>query len=270
VTNPPRPSLPDLLSLRGRSAVITGAGNGIGRAVALRLAEAGADLFLADLDEKGLEQTVDEVRSQFGTEVTTARVDIRDSDAVRSLAEQTVAQAGHLDVWVNTAAVWSTTPLVDTSDETWRHAMSVDLDGTFFCAREAARQMLLAKQPGAIILFSSLSAHRGRVGRSHYVAAKHGVLGLVRSLATELGPAGIRVVAIAPSVTDTEAAMGTQQGGTDEALHEEMMNRAISAMPMRRVGTPDEVARAVLFAATDLASFVTGSTIHVDGGASAN
>ncbi|MHB1444971.1 MAG: SDR family NAD(P)-dependent oxidoreductase [Acidimicrobiales bacterium] len=263
------PSLAQLVSLEGRYAVVTGAGNGIGRSVALRLAEAGASLLLADRDNTGLEKIEREIRSRFAVQVTTAALDITDSAAVRSVAELASSSAERLDIWVNTAAVWSTTSVVDTTDEAWRYALAIDLDGSFFCAREAARQMLRMKRAGVIVLLSSLSAHRGRVGRSHYVAAKHGVLGLTRSLAAELGPSGIRVVAIAPSVTDTVAAMGDQSAGTDSRLHDEMMSKAVGAIPMGRVGKPDEVARAVLFAVSDLASFMTGSTLHVDGGASA-
>jgi NAD(P)-dependent dehydrogenase (short-subunit alcohol dehydrogenase family) len=271
VVEPHLPALTDLVSLTGRVAVVTGGGRGIGRAVAWRLAEAGAIVTVADIDQQNADAVAHEIGEQFGVECFSAAVDISDSASVRDLAHAAAQRADQLDVWVNAAAIFATTALVETSDEAWRQTLSVDLDGAFYCAREAARQMLARGRPGVIILYSSLSANKGREGRSHYVAAKHGVKGLVRSLAVELGPAGIRVLAIAPSVTNTLAlAHDSQQGDrVDTELHDKMLARAISGMPMGRMAEPDELARATLFAASDLAQFMTGTTLHVDGGASA-
>jgi NAD(P)-dependent dehydrogenase (short-subunit alcohol dehydrogenase family) len=266
-----RRSLHELVSLAGRTAVVTGGGRGIGKAVAYRLAEAGAEVTVGDVDVGNAEAAASEIGGALGVPCHGRQVDVADSESVRALADEAARRHDRLDVWVNAAAIFATTAVVDMSDEDWRATMAVDLDGTFFCAREAARHMVSRKRPGVIILYSSLSAHKGREGRAHYVAAKHGVTGLVRSMAVELGPAGIRVVAVAPSVTDTDAVrLDTQHGEhVDAELHDKMMARAIAGMPLGRMADADELARATLFAASDLAEFVTGCTLHVDGGASA-
>jgi NAD(P)-dependent dehydrogenase (short-subunit alcohol dehydrogenase family) len=265
------PVLSQLVSLAGRVAVVTGGGRGIGRAVAWRLAEAGATVTVADIDQASAKDAADEIGERFGIECFGASVDISESRSVQELARRTAQRSDRLDIWVNAAAIFATTALVDTPDEAWREILAIDLDGAFYCAREAAREMLARRGGGVIILFSSLSANKGRVGRSHYVAAKHGVKGLVRSLAVELAPAGIRVLAIAPSVTNTAALqLESQQGAqVDTELHDKMLARAIAGMPMGRMAEPDDLARATLFAACDLAQFMTGTTLHVDGGASA-
>jgi NAD(P)-dependent dehydrogenase (short-subunit alcohol dehydrogenase family) len=263
--------LAELWSLKGRTAVITGGGRGIGRAVAHRVAEAGATVTVADVDLDVAEETAEQLRKSYSATCHAAQMDISDSDAVRELADTTAARDDRLDVWINTAAIWSATAVVDTPDDIWHRTIRVDLDGSFYCAREAARHMLSRGTPGVIVLFTSLSAHKGRIARSHYVAAKHGVKGLVRSLAVELGPSNIRVVGVAPSVTDTRAVRLDSQAGdqVDVEMHDRMMERAIKSMPMERMGSPDELARAVLFAASDMGSFLSGTTLHVDGGASA-
>ncbi|WP_157813856.1 MULTISPECIES: SDR family NAD(P)-dependent oxidoreductase [unclassified Microbacterium] len=262
-----QPALADLLSLHGRTAIVTGAGQGIGEAVASRLAEAGAAVVVADLDLSRAERVAESI-TRRGHTAAAAQVDVADSGSVRRLAGAAGSFRDPLEIWVNCAAVVSTVGVLEMSDDDWDTVMKVDLDGSFYCAREAARVMS-DRSRGVIILITSLSAFRGRVGRSHYVAAKHGVNGLVRALSTELGSAGVRVVGIAPSVTATALADGSgEDSSTDRGLWTQMMDRAIAGIPMGRAGSPDEVARAALFAASDLASFVTGSTISVDGGAS--
>ncbi len=263
------PALAELLGLGGRHAVVTGAGGGIGKRIALRLAEAGAALTLVDISTEGVEAVAAEIRSRFGSTATAEQVDIADPDAVRELARSAAAAAGRLDIWVNAAAIFATQSAVDTTDEDWRRVLSVDLDASFYCAREAARQMLAAGNGGVIIMITSLSAHRGRVGRHHYVAAKHGVAGLTKSLAVELGREGIRVLAIAPSVTDTPTLqLADRDDGTiDVELERRQLQRAIDNIPLGRIASADEIARVVVFAASDLASFMTGTTLHVDGGA---
>lgn len=270
-------SLCDLLSLEGRTAVVTGGAQGIGRAVVRRLAESGASVFIADIDGDLAGRAAVEVAEEYGVHCEGVATDVSDSGSVFALASRAAAHADRLDVWVNCAAVWSTTAVTETSDETWRRILAVDLDGSFYCSREAARQMTFRGKPGVIVLYSSLSAHKGRMGRTHYGAAKHGVNGLVKNLAVELGPQGIRVLAIAPSVTDTAAARSgarDQESGGDAQdrhadIHEQMMARALEGMPLGRMADPDELARATVFAVSDLAEFMTGCTLHVDGGASA-
>src|SRR6516162_6263484 len=237
-------ALSQLWSLDGRVAVVTGGGSGMGQATALRLAEAGAATVVADIDPA----------------------------LVRALGDATVELFGRIDIWVNTAWLSSSGGIADYPDEMWRQGLAVNLDGSFYTAREAARRMLAADRRGVIILVTSGSAHHGRARRYQYVAAKHGTLGLVKSLALELGPAGIRVVAIAPAATDTPGfrVAPTRFGGADADQAKKLLDDTVAKMALGRLGQADDIARAAVFAASDMAGFITGSTIHVDGGVDAS
>ncbi len=173
---------------------------------------------------------------------------------------------------MNTAWLSSSGSIADYSDEMWRQGIGVNLDGSFYTAREAAKRMLAAGRRGVIILVTSGSAHHGRARRYQYVAAKHGTLGLVRSLALELGPAGIRVVAIAPAATDTPGyrAAPARFSGADAEQAKRLLDDTIAKMALGRLAQADDIARAAVFAASDMAGFITGSTIHVDGGVDAS
>lgn len=262
------PSLSQLQSLDGRVAVITGAGAGVGRATALRFAEAGALVTLADIDAEGVAETAAQLRERFGVECFEAQVDISSGPSVAALAESVAQRHGRLDIWVNTAAIFASHSVLDTTDDVWRSVLAVDLDGAFYCAREAARQMLAFGDGGVIVLCTSLAAHKGRMMRHHYGAAKHGVDALTKTLAIDLAGDGIRVLSVAPGITNSGGVDPTKQwGDTDVGAHEEIMDQARRQVPMNRIADPDELARAILFAASDMASFMTGSSLHVDGGA---
>ena len=190
--------LAELASLAGRTAVVTGGARGIGRACGARLAEAGAAVLLADVDVDGAAEAAATIgRGSFAT-----RVDVRDAASVRALADQALADRGRLDIWVNSAGIYPGRPLLDLSEDDWDAVVDVNLRGTFVGAREAARAMIAAGNGGVIVNVSSTAAYRAAgVGVAHYVASKFGVRGLTQSLAVELGPHGIRVLAIAPTVT---------------------------------------------------------------------
>ena len=231
-------ALSELWSLDGRVAVVTGGGSGMGQATALRLAEAGATTVVADIAPDKAQETADLISK-------------------RTPGSQTVP---------------FTVDVADYSDEMWRQGIGVNLDGSFYTAREAAQRMLAAGRRGVIILVTSGSAHHGRARRYQYVAAKHGTLGLVRSLALELGPAGIRVVAIAPAATDTPGyrAAPARFSGADAEQARRLLDDTIAKMALGRLAQADDIARAAVFAASDMAAFITGSTIHVDGGVDAS
>jgi NAD(P)-dependent dehydrogenase (short-subunit alcohol dehydrogenase family) len=265
-------ALSRLWSLDGRVAVVTGGGSGMGRAASLRLAEAGAGCVVADIDPAKAQETVDLIAKRTPGAQTAARgVDVTDPASVRALGAEVVQRFGHVDAWVNTAWLSSSGSIADYPDEMWRQGIAVNLDGSFYTAREAARRMLDAGRRGVIILVTSGSAHHGRARRYQYVAAKHGTLGLVKSLALELGPHGIRVVAIAPAATDTPGfrVAPTKFGGADAEQARKLLDDTVAKMALGRLGQADDIARAVVFAASDMAGFITGSTLHVDGGVDA-
>lgn len=265
-------ALSELWSLDGKVAVVTGGGSGMGRASALRLAEAGAAVAVADLDLAKAQESVDLIveRTPDAT-VVALHVDVTDSASVHALGSVVVERFGGVDIWVNTAWLSSSGAISEYPDQMWADGLAVNLNGPFYTAREAATQMLAAGTRGVIILVTSGSAHHGRARRHQYVAAKHGTLGIVRSLALELGPAGIRTVAIAPAATDTPGFRfaPTRLSGADAEQQKKLVADTVAKMALGRLGEADDIARAVVFAATDMAAFVTGSTIHVDGGVDA-
>ncbi|MGP3916555.1 SDR family NAD(P)-dependent oxidoreductase [Nonomuraea sp. 10N515B] len=246
-------SLSELISLKGRRAVVTGGGRGLGRAIAARLAEAGAAVLIGDLDE---ELAVTAAKELGGIGM---RMDVTDSASVAAAADRALAEWGGLDIWVNNAGIFPAVPLLDMTDETWEQVFAVNTRGTFVGAREAARRM----DGGVIVNIISTAGFRGSApGLAAYVGSKHAVRGLTRELALELAPKGIRVLGVAPSFVPTEgnlAMMGPGVKPTD----------LMATSPIGRIGVPDDIARVVLFCASDLSAFMTGSTLLADGGSTA-
>jgi NAD(P)-dependent dehydrogenase (short-subunit alcohol dehydrogenase family) len=264
--------LAELVSLRGRAAAITGGGRGIGAAIARRLAEAGADLAIGDLNEKSAVETAAEMRRRFQVKAIGTHLDVRSSESVAALAALAEQTFGRIDIWVNNAGVFPPGVLVETTDEQWDQVQDINLRGTFFGCREAGKRMARAGS-GVIINITSVSGYRGRASVGHYAAAKHGVVGLTKSLAVELGPKGVRVVAVSPCMTETpgldEQRQVSRQGDAKGDSFQEMQARVRGSIPLNRFGHPDDIARSVLFCASDLAAFVTATTIFADGGLSA-
>lgn len=252
LTNRP---LTDLVSLAGRRAVVTGAAKGLGAAIARRLAEAGAAVLLADLDEPAAKATAADLSQRLNATALATELDVADTASVAAIAELAVAEFGGIDIWVNNAGVYPSTPLVELSDEAWDRVLDINLRGTFLGCREAARRM----EGGVIVNLSSIAGLRGRqAGVTHYVASKHGIIGITQQVALELAPQGIRVLAVAPTTIITPGVEANAAPDTD--LTQTLMT------PLGRAGLPDDVARVVLFCASDLAMFMTGSTLLVDAG----
>jgi NAD(P)-dependent dehydrogenase (short-subunit alcohol dehydrogenase family) len=255
-------SLGELVSLRGRSAVVTGAARGLGRAISRRLSEAGASVVIGDIDRTGAKTAAEELGAAFGGACVATEVDVTDPLSVAATADAAVTAFGSIDIWVNNAGVYPSKPVLEMTVDEWDHVVRTNLGGTFLGCREAARRMVRAGHGGVIVNLSSVAGTGGRgPGVAHYVASKHGVVGITRQLALELADRGIRVLAVAPTTIITpgvEAAMGT---GRD--LEQAIMR------PLGRAGRPDDVARVVLFCASDLSMFMTGSTLMVDAGETA-
>ena len=249
-----------LTALPGRVAVVTGGARGIGLACCRRLVEAGATVVVADVDEAAAVAAA----AQVGPGAQAAWVDVTDAVSVRSVVDRAVLEHGRLDVWVNSAGVFPVSPLLDLADEDWGHVLDVNLRGTFFGAREASRAMIAGGRDGVIVNVASTAAYRADgPGVAHYVASKFGVRGLTQSLAVELGRHGIRVLAVAPTVTLTPGLEAERSAleGAGFAL-DDLGPR----LPLGRVAVPDDVARVVVFCASDLSLLMTGSTLRVDAG----
>jgi NAD(P)-dependent dehydrogenase (short-subunit alcohol dehydrogenase family) len=256
--------LSDLLSLKGRGAVVTGGAQGLGRGIARRLAEAGAGLLIGDLKLELAEKVAKDLREAYGGKVVAAHLDVTDSASIAAIADRAVEEFGSLDIWVNNAGIYPNIHLLDMTDEVWNRVMDINLRGTFAGCREAARRMIAAGKGGVIVNVASTAGFGGVApGVAAYVSSKHGVVGLCKQLAIELAPHNIRVLGVAPTFCDTE--------GNTAALSNlpERVRTEISATVtsrLGRIGTPDDIGRVVLFCASDMAMFMTGSTLLVDAG----
>ena len=254
------PSIAALYDLRGRSAVVTGAAQGIGAAIARRLAEAGADLLLIDIDDVNLSATRDALR-KWGTKIETWILDITDGDALTTACRDCVELFGNIDIWINNAGIAPRASALEISDAEWDKVLDLNLRGAFIGAKCAARAMMARGRGGVIANIASSTVYRVSSNPAHYRVSKAGLVALTQSLAVELGPSGIRVLAIAPTLTATPGVQSLRNKGLSAGLDE-----FIKRLPLKRIATPDEVARVVLFAVSDMAAFMTGSVLAVDGG----
>lgn len=259
-------SIAQLVSLAGRVAVVTGGARGLGKAIAARLAEAGADVLIGDREAQLAQTAAQELDARFASRVIGTTMDVTDSVSNAAAAELAVSTLGGVDIWVNNAGIFPFVPLAEMTDTVWDNVMAVNARGVFAGARQAMRCMTAADKGGVIVNIASTAGFRGvSPGLSAYVASKHAVRGLTRQLAMELAPHGIRVLGVAPTYCVTEGNLLAAQelGGPD------VTGADIAAMvssKLGRVGVPDDVARAVLFCASDLSIYMTGSTLLVDAG----
>jgi 3-oxoacyl-[acyl-carrier protein] reductase len=245
--------------LEGRVAVVTGAARNIGRCIALDLARGGARIVVnARGSVAEAEETARLVR-EAGGEALVHVADVTDPAAVAGLVDAAVGRFGGLDILVNNAAIRRETPLAQLELPEWREVLGVILDGAYLCSRAAMAQ-LKRSGAGCIVNIGGMSAHTGSPGRAHVVTAKAGLVGLTRALAHELSPEGITVNCVVPGLIDTVRAASSTSGGTP-ALH-----TAHKTLVGRR-GRPEEIAAAVRYLCGPGARYVTGQTLHVNGGA---
>ena len=242
-------------------AFVTGAGRGIGAATAKRLADDGAAVAVIDLREEDTAETVAAIE-QAGGKAIGIGCDVAVTEQVEAAFEQTLKELGGLDILVNNAGVIRDNMLFKMTDDDWDTVLSVHLRGAFLCSRAAQRTMV-AQRSGRIVNLSSTSA-LGNRGQANYAAAKAGIQGFTRTLAIELGPFGINVNSIAPGfiVTPMTEATARRMG----VALEDFTKGAASALPLRRVGTPEDIAGVVAFLTGPDSSYITGQNIYVDGG----
>jgi len=242
--------------LSGRTALVTGASRGIGRATAVALATAGADVALAyGSGIKEVERVSSEVR-EHGARAVVLAADLSDATAAAGLVERTVTELGALDIVVNNAGIARDGLAVRLGDHDWADVIAVDLTAVFYICRAALRPML-RKRFGRIVNVSSVSGVMGNAGQVNYSAAKAGLVGLTKSLAREVATRDITVNGVAPGFIETEMTA---------SLAEPARQAAVAAVPMQRMGTAEEVAAAIAFLVSPGASYITGHVLHVDGG----
>jgi NAD(P)-dependent dehydrogenase (short-subunit alcohol dehydrogenase family) len=242
--------------LAGKVALVTGAGRGIGRHIALRFAEDGARLVIADLDERNAGGVAAEIVGAGG-EAISVGIDVTEPAMIDAAIAETLRSYGRLDVLVNNAGIGSCVPVLELSLEEWNRNLRVNLTGTFLCAQAAARVMV-RQGGGRIINIASISGQRGGIGRAAYGAAKAGVIQLTRVMAVELAASGVGVNAISPGPVDTAQSRGTHTPATRRSY--------LDRIPLKRYGEASEIAAAAVFLASDESSFVAGHTLNVDGG----
>ncbi len=258
----------ELLNLAGQVAVVTGGAMGIGRGIVDRLHEAGANVVIADLDDVAAKTAAEQLNAKRADSAMAAHVDVSSGDDVQKMVQAIVGQFGGLDIIVNNAGIYPSKTLHDMADEDFKKVLDVNLHGAFLCTKYASEQMISQGRGGKIINITSIDAlHPSMVGLAHYDASKHGLWGFTKNVALELASYKIWVNAVAPGGIATPGVakmQGPAQPGVDMKAATDAF---LAKIPMHRMGEPDEIGKVVLFLASDMASYMTGSQIVVDGGA---
>ena len=249
--------MPDL---KNKVAIVTGARRGMGKAHALVLAKAGAKVVVSDISLEDCQKVVDEIESQGG-EALALECDISKKEEVEEMVRKTVEKWGRVDILVNNAGILSFIPFLEMKEEDFQKVIDVNLKGYFLCSQVAAKEMV-KNGSGVIVNIASIGMGQqgiGFQGLTHYCASKGGIVAMTEAMALELAPHNIRVNTISPGMIDTPmAAMDKQDSKTLEA--------SLARVPLKRAGKPEEVAKLVLFLASDDSSYITGSVMVVDGG----
>jgi sorbitol-6-phosphate 2-dehydrogenase len=255
--------------LEGKAAVVTGAGQGLGEAIARRLAAEGANVILADINLDTARAAAQDIQSKTGAHTLAIKTDVTDDGQVSELVQTAVREFGKLDIMVCNAGILKAGEVIEFSTEDWQRVIEVNLVGYFICAREAAKAMISQKS-GVIIQVNSKSGKRGSFKNSAYSASKFGGIGLTQSLALELAPAGIRVNAICPgNLLDSPLwvdSLYEQYAKRWNMTVEEVRRKYEEQVPLGRGCTYEDVANVVVFLASDQAGYMTGQAINVTGG----
>lgn len=243
------------MRLQGACALITGAAQGIGRAIALGMAKEGADVCIADVNAEKAHTTAEEIRAS-GVRASAISLDVSSQDGVTRAFRSFVEEFGSLDILVNNAGITRDGLILRMKEEDWDAVMNINLKGTFLCSREAVK-IMSRQRSGKIINISSIVAFIGNPGQANYSSSKAGVIGLTKTIAKEYASRGIRVNAVAPGFIQTPMT---------DALTDMVKDEMKRAIPLAQFGTPDDVANAVVFLASEESDYITGQVLHVNGG----
>ena len=246
------------MDFKGKVAVVTGSSRGIGKAIALELAKGGAKVIINSTKQESVNEVVAEFKKMKLDAVGVAG-DVSKKADVQKMVDTAVKKFGKLDIMVNNAGVFTTSPITDLSEDDWQKVIDIDLKGTYLGCQSAAKQMIKQGKGGKILNIASIAGVVGFTGSCHYCSAKGGVIQMTKEVALELGPKKINVNAIGPGVIDTEMTKGIQD---NPAQLKAMMAR----IPKGRLGKPEDIAKAAAFLVSDDADYITGITLFVDGG----
>lgn len=238
----------------GKTAVVTGSSRGLGKAIAMQLARMGANIVLNGTSD-AVYMTAEEFRSQ-GYKVAVAKGDVRSSESAKAIIDKAVESFGGIDILVNNAGIKRDKLMYQIDDADWDDVINTNLKGAFLCTKHATRHMM-KKRNGKIINITSIAGKIGSAGQINYSSSKAGMIGLTKSIAKEFAARGIICNAVAPGAIDTDMT---------EDLSENIKNNFLHSIPLRRFGTPEDVANVVAFLASDSADYITGQVIGVDGG----
>ena len=244
------------LSLEGKVALVTGSARGIGRAIAEVLAQRGANVAITDRNAEMAAATAQEMTAKYGRKVPAFPVDVSDSASVKTMVDQVIAEFGRIDILVNNAGTTRDNLIMRMDEPDWDLVLNINLKGVFNCSKAVVRPMMKQRY-GRIVNISSVSGLAGQAGQANYSASKAGVIGLTKALARELGSRQITVNAVAPGFIPTELT---------KDLPAELKESSLTGIPLGRWGTPEEIAYAVAFLASDQAAYITGHVLSVDGG----
>jgi len=246
--------------IKGKVAIITGAKGGMGKSHALALAKAGAKVVVSDISLEDCQKVVEEIKKGKGKALA-VKCDVSKKEEVEEMVRKTVEKFGKVDILVNNAGICQFKPFLELTEKDWDRTLDINLKGYFLCAQTCAKEMAKQKA-GVIINIASVAMGQQGIGLPnivHYCASKGGIVGMTEALAVELAPYNIRVNAISPGIIETPM---INQVKSDSKMMEAMLAR----VPMHRVGKPEEVSNLVLFLASDASSYMTGSTVVIDGG----
>ncbi len=240
----------------GKAAIVTGASRGIGREIALHLANEGAKVAVNYSGSKDKADEVVEIIKNAGGEAFAIQADVSNPDSVKNMIDETIATFGSIDILVNNAGITRDNLLMRMKEDEWDDVININLKGVFLCTKGVTRQMM-RQRAGKIVNVASIVGVSGNPGQANYVAAKAGVIGLTKTTAKELATRNINVNAVAPGFITTDMT---------ETLSEDVQKQMLANIPLGKLGSPENVAKTVLFLLSDDAAYITGQTIHVDGG----